>query len=120
MSYEWYKILHIVGFLMVFMALGGMALRAADQSTASGIGRKLTGIGHGLGLIIVLVSGFGMLAKLSLGFDAWVIGKLVIWLLLGGILVLIRRLPQFSTLFYWALPILGGLAAWLALFKVGA
>lgn len=120
MTYQWYKILHIIGFLMVFMALGGMTLRAADRGTASATGRKLGAIGHGLGLVIVLVSGFGMLAKLSLGFDPWVIGKVVIWLILGGILVLIRRLPQYASLFYLALPVLGGVAAWLALFKIGS
>lgn len=120
MDYQWYKILHIVGILMVFTALGGLALRSADNGKATPTGRKLTAIGHGLGLVIVLVSGFGLLAKLSLGFDPWVIGKLLIWLFLGGMLVLIRKMPHLAALWYWALPIIGGIAAWLALFKVGA
>lgn len=119
MTYEWYKILHIIGFLMAFVALGGMIMRAADKGTASATGRKLAGIGHGLGLVIVLISGFGMLAKLSFGFDAWVIGKILIWLTLGGLLVMIRKMPQFATFYYFALPILGGIAAWLAIFKLG-
>ena len=119
MDYNWYKILHVVGIVMVFMALGGLALRRADGGEEKTAGHRLVAIGHGIGLVIVLVSGFGMLAKLELGFDSWVIGKLIIWLVLGGLLAMIRRMPQFGSLFYWLLPLLVGLAAWLAIFKVG-
>lgn len=120
MDYTWYKILHIVGIVMVFMALGGLALRRADGGEEDKNGRRLVAIGHGIGLVIVLVSGFGLLAKLHLGFDPWVIGKLVIWLVLGGMLAMIRRMPRFGSVFYWTLPLLVGLAGWLALFRVGA
>jgi hypothetical protein len=31
--------------------------------------------------------------------------------------VLIRRAPQLSTLLWWLLPLLGGIAAWAAIYK---
>ena len=43
--------------------------------------------------------------------------KALIWLLFGGIIVLIRRAPRFAPVYWWALPLLGAAAAYLALFK---
>ena len=48
---------------------------------------------------------------------AWVWLKFLIWLALGGIVVAFRKAPQASTLLWWILPLLGGLAAYLALYK---
>jgi hypothetical protein len=42
-------------------------------------------ITHGLGLLLVLVAGFGMLAKLGIhGVPTWAALKLIIWVALGA------------------------------------
>jgi hypothetical protein len=120
MSYQAYKVIHILGVLFVFASLGALML-AAREGVERGNGRKLAGMTHGIALLLVLVAGFGTLARLGLGNPAtwpmWVWIKLAIWLVLGGIIVLIRRAPQLGTLLWWLLPLLGGIAAWAAIFK---
>lgn len=120
MSLSVYKILHIFGILLTFGALGAITARAlAGRDSDSD--RKLAGISHGLGLVIVLVSGFGALAKLGLdgdaGFPLWFWLKLALWLVLGASIVFIRRLPQLARLFWVLLPVLGALGAYLAFYK---
>ncbi len=114
MSPSLYKVLHILGVLLAFGALGGMILQAMNGSREKS---KLAGITHGIALLLILISGFGMLAKLSYGFPIWVILKIVIWLLIGGSIALIRRMPQHATIFWWAMPLLGAFAAYLAIYK---
>ncbi len=114
MSLLAYKVLHLVGGFLLFAALGYLALRPADKAI------KLPSISHGIALLLLLVSGFGMLAKLGimgLSWPLWIWLKLVIWLLLGAALVLVRRLPRHAALWWWLFPLLGGAAAYLALYK---
>jgi hypothetical protein len=76
--------------------------------------------GHGIGLFLVLLGGFGMLARLELvsgGLPGWVWAKLAIWLTLGGLMVLPYRRPQFARAVFLAVPTLGLIAALLALTK---
>ncbi len=114
-----YKVVHLFGFALLFTAVGGLLLHAIQGGSLDQRGRKLVAIAHGLGLVLILISGFGLLARLGLGFPLWVWFKIAIWLLLGAITVLIRKLPERATLLWWAVPLLGGLAAYLALFKPG-
>ena len=117
MSLLFYKILHILGLLLAFSALGALIFEAHVGRAEKKEGRRLTGIAHGVGLILLLVSGFGMLAKLGVGFPGWAVAKLVIWLVIGGIIALIRRKPQWSGILWFALPVLGTFAGYLALYK---
>ena len=117
MSPLFYKVFHILGVLLAFVAMGGMIFRALDDSREPGPGRKLAGITHGVALLLILISGFGMLAKLGYGFPLWVWIKIFIWLLIGAAAALIRRLPQYATFFWFALPVLGAVAAYLALYR---
>lgn len=112
-----YKVLHILGVLLAFAALGGAMLRALAGTPADAPGRKLASITHGVALLLILVSGFGMLAKLGYGFPLWVWLKIVIWLVVGAALALVRRLPAQAGWFWLALPLLGTAAAWLAVYK---
>jgi hypothetical protein len=47
---------------------------------------------HGIGLVILFITGFGLMARLQLSYTApWVLAKIVIWLLLGTLPVLSRK-----------------------------
>ncbi|HEY9419967.1 MAG TPA: hypothetical protein VIW92_01000 [Thermoanaerobaculia bacterium] len=120
MTLQFYKVLHVLGMAFLFTALGGLLL-AARAGVQSGVSRKTAGMTHGIALLLILVSGFGALAKYALSnpmtWPAWVWLKFLIWLALGGIVVAFRRAPQSSTLLWWILPLLGALAAYLALYK---
>lgn len=116
MAPELYKVLHILGLFLVFAAVGGTIIQTV-LGGGNGRGRKLTGIAHGVGLLIVLVSGFGALAKLGLGFPVWAMVKIVIWLVFGGVLVLIRKQPGLAGFLWWTLPVLGAFAGYLAIYK---
>ena len=84
MSYAVYKFLHIIGIAAIVMALGGaiVGTQVAGEKPAST--RKLIALTHGIGMVLVLLGGFGMLAKLGIhGFPWWVAAKSLLWLLLG-------------------------------------
>ena len=121
MDYLSYKVLHILGLLLVFTAVGGMTLHTLNGGDRdSNRARKLVGISHGVGLVILLVSGFGMIAKLQLGFPAWIWVKVAIWLFFGAVTVVIRRLAGTAAALWFILPLIGTVAAYLAIFKPGA
>ena len=72
-------------------------------------------LGHGIGLLLILLGGFGMQAKMKdvyqavygSGFPTWLIIKIVIWLALGAGIVLAKR------------KIIKGLAAWIIIIALG-
>jgi len=118
LSYETYKTVHLLGVITLVVGLGGLIVHYA-QGGESKVWRRRLAITHGLGLVMILVAGFGLLAKLHLmaSLPGWAIGKVVIWLLLGGIIALIRRKPALATFHWWATIGLATLAAYLAVFK---
>lgn len=116
MNAEVYRLFHILGLLMVFMSLGGVAIAGRlGHGDDAGV-RRSTAIAHGIGLLLMLISGFGMLARLKYGFPGWVIVKMVIWLFLGGATVLLRK-PAMRNFLWITLPLIGALAAYLAIYK---
>lgn len=121
MSYEFYKILHVLGILLLFVALGGVTLHAWNGGTKEGNrGRKAAAAMHGLGLFLILLAGFGMLARLGFvkgGLPVWAVAKIVVWLVAGGIFFLPYRKPQSAKMLYLLLPLLGLVAAYFAVFK---
>lgn len=117
-----YKILHITGIAMVIMPLGGLMMHnVTNPNPLPDQQRRLVGITHGVGLLLLLVAGFGMLAKMGKTspetWGGWVYAKLVLWLLLGASLALLRRVRNLAALAWFALPALVLIAAYLALFK---
>ena len=114
MDYLTYKVLHLVGAFFLFSSLAGLII-AAKHSDAQA--RKLGSIMHGLSLVVLLVSGFGLMAKLGIhGIPSWVWIKLVVWLVLGGIVVLIKRWADGRTILWWIIPLIGAIAAYLGVF----
>lgn len=115
MSLIAYKLLHLLGVFMVLTGIGAMAFHAAAGGAATA--RKAAMILHGVGMVILLVAGFGALARLGAGFPGWVWAKLVLWLLLGGAVMVPYRRPELARLLFWLVPILGAVGGWLALAK---
>jgi len=87
MSLEFYKILHIIGLLSLFVGIGGFLAYGSEQTRRI----RMVGVLHGVGWLLVLVSGFGMQAKLGVGFPFWILVKLLILLALGALLVVVKR-----------------------------
>ena len=119
MPLQLYKVIHIVGLILLMSALGGAAVRGmlgADATTT----RRLLAILHGVGAFLLLLGGFGMLARLGVmggSFPGWIWVKLVIWGILALALIIPRRRPMLSRPLLYALPVLGGLAAYMAIYK---
>lgn len=119
MSYEFYKVLHLAGLILLFFGLSSALTLKMAGATFTGSVKKMAFITHGVGLLLLLVAGFGMLAKLGImaAIPGWAWAKIVIWLLLGGGITLAKRKGQVG----WPLVVLfvtlGVCAAWLALAK---
>ena len=109
--------LHFLGVFLVFSGLGAVALVTDEESRA----RKLGSMAHGIGLLIVLATGIYLLVGFGMGtgMPGWVWGKIVIWLLLGAVVAAFRRAPDLRIPLFFLLPVLGAVAAWLAVAQPG-
>jgi hypothetical protein len=119
MTYEFYKILHIAGLLLTVFGLFGLASVQWNGSTPQVFLRKIWMISHGTGLLFLVVSGFGMAARLGITspLPKWIYAKLVIWLLLGALIALIKRIPRKSATWIISVFVLALAAALLAITK---
>ena len=107
MSYSIYHFIHIGAVFVLFMSLGSMAtVRILNPQKPW---PKWLGMAHGLSLLIILIGGFGMLARLGLtdGFPTWIYFKLTIWLLLGLMIALIKKVPNKAQLWWIVTAALG-------------
>jgi hypothetical protein len=116
MSYEFYKVLHVVGALFLFSSLGTLAALSGADSAGF---RRIASIAHGMALGIIFVAGFGLLARLGMfgGIPGWAWAKLVLWGLLGAVVMPLKRRPEWAPALWVVMPLLGGAAAWLAIAK---
>lgn len=115
-----YKTIHVFSAMLLLFAMGGLVLRALDAKSESKTqARKLGVITHGVALLLLLVTGFGGLAKLGImaSMPGWAWAKIVIWLIFGGVIALIHKRPNLLKPLWFLLPLLAGVAAWLALYK---
>ena len=119
MSSEVYTWIHLIGIILVFSGIMGLLMVRMSEGKLEGQVKKLIYISHGTGLLLILVSGFGLLARLGLVHDIpkWVFGKLLIWLVLGGITVYVKRKGYLGWPIFVSLIAIFAIAAYLALFK---
>lgn len=116
MTYEFYKTLHLFSLILTFGALFSLlALKFFANDSHKTITKKLS-MAHGVGLILVLISGFGLAARLGYFAElpTWIYFKLAIWLTTGGIIALINRKKLGYPLLFLILillPVLGSLLA---------
>lgn len=116
MTLEFYRTLHLAGLIVLFLGFG---LMLGNNSGRLPSIKRLSMALHGGGLLALLVSGFGMLAKLGLmaNFPTWALLKVLIWIALGGATILLKRLADRPGLVVALVAVLGILAAALAVGK---
>ena len=104
-----YKIIHLIGISALALGVGGMM--------AGGSNRKPFAILQGVALLVMLVSGFGLLAKLHLGFPHFAIVKVLLWIVIGALPVIFRRLKLPVIAAMLISLTLVGVMAWLGVMK---
>jgi hypothetical protein len=114
-----YKNLHLIGVFMILVALGGVIVQQIHAASREQTWRRPVAITHGIGMVLVLVGGFGMLARLDIfwPWPGWIIGKIIIWLVLGVLIAVIGRAPTLAKPLWWVTIALAAIAAYLALNK---
>jgi len=118
MSADLYWYMHIFGVGLLVLSIGGVSLHAMSGGTKqSSGGRAVATASHGLGSVLILVAGFGMLARLDLmvdGMPVWAWVKLAIWLTIAGLFMVPYRKPELSKLVWFATAALMLAAGFLA------
>jgi len=119
LTLKFYTWLHVLGVMLLLAAFGGAILREVPASRADDRMRGRISMLHGIGLLLILVAGFGMAARLEIFsvFPAWMIAKLVLWLFLGGWLVVAYK-RRLSRLVLLGVAIgASALSAWIGIMK---
>jgi len=119
-SYQFYNLVHIVGLVLLMVGLAGIFLNANVQRIDR-LGRSLPFVFHGFGVFLILLGGFGMLARLGIAHGAdwpgWIWVKIGVWALLSIAALLPLRFPRSALPLLLLLPLLGGIAAYMAIYK---
>ena len=121
MPYEFYKVLHFTGMFLLVMSVGGMGVHILNGGTRENFpSRKWLGMLHGMGLALILVAGFGLLARLYPGqfqIPVWVYPKLGVWLFMGASPALIYRFGAKIRIIWWIILASLVAAAMFAVYK---
>lgn len=116
MSYQFYKVLHVSSIMLFFVLY--MSACFKDKSNM-----KKEVIFTGVALVLMLVSGMGLIARLGFphgeAWPLWVNIKLGVWFIIGisGHMVL-KRFPDFRIRYFWVAFGLFVLNAVMAIYKV--
>ncbi len=109
-------VLHLIGVIMVFIGIGGAMVRAGIDPTSTACRGRLAA-SHGIGLLVLIVVGGLLFARLGSGLSGWIVLKIIIWLGLGAIPGILKKKPTLAGVLWWVAIILGALAAFLGVFK---
>jgi hypothetical protein len=118
MDYSTLKIIHLTGQALTFMGLSGV-LASKAASSARFKQRWIFHTSHTVGWFLLLVTGFVMAYQLRATnpVPGWLKAKFVIWLLVGGAMILATRFSRFAGLVLIFFAALVLTAAWLAIDK---
>lgn len=119
-SYPFYNVVHIVGIVFLMAGVG-----AISASAEAAVRPRWTRVGsiafHAAGAFLILLGGFGMLARLGIvqgsSWPGWLWAKIVIWGVLVVAAFVPRLFPRTALPVMLLLPVLGGLAAYMAIYK---
>ena len=119
-SFEVYKMLHFVSIFAVVLVLGGIGFAGAISRHKDHPWRKAAAIVHGIGVFLILLSGFGMLARLGMtgGLPDWVVVKIAILGILGAVLMPLKRRPQLAPVMLVIVVAAVSVAGYLGSFKL--
>ena len=122
LSRDLYNVVHIIGIILLMASLGGVAMHAFIGGTeAQNTARRLIVRLHAAGAFLILLGGFGMLARVGFehggNFPAWLWVKIFVWTALSAAPLLPYKRPYMAKLLLLALPVFGGLAAYMGIFK---
>jgi len=113
-----YRVLHLAGVFFLLFSLSSLIILSRNQITR---GKTLFSAVHGISLFVIILGGFGLLARLEIvhGSDwpVWVWAKLIIWLIMGISVYYIKKYPDYSNYFWILIPFLAIFAAYLAVNK---
>lgn len=115
--YSVYKIIHLVGILMIFMSMGAAIANSLNGNSKVDVWKKPTLFTYSFGLIIALVGGFGLLARIGVPhgqMPKWAVMKIGIWFIVATLLFVVGKKPSYAKSFWPLLIILGTTAAYLA------
>jgi len=121
MPYIAYKLMHFLGIFMLLVAVTATGVHVLRGGTRKDHAeRRLLSATHGVAMVLILTGGFGMLARLGIvqgGLPGWVLVKLGLWLFFGASPWLAYRGAGFARAVLVGLPLMGVLAAAIALYK---
>jgi hypothetical protein len=114
-SYPVYKVVHVIA--IVTLVSGLVALLVLPTATHARH-RRLAHILTGIALLLALVSGFGLHARLGGVWQLWVVVKIAMWVSLLGLLIQFGRRPAESPAAPWLLVIpTAAVAIFMAIYK---
>jgi hypothetical protein len=115
-GYPVYKFVHVLAIVALIAGLVTLVLPPVTPD-----GRRSRRLAHwvtGVAAVFVLVSGFGLHARLGGVWQGWVVTKVVVWLALLMILVRFRAGPSTSPVTAWLLVLpVAAVAVFMAVFK---
>lgn len=118
--YNTYVLIHLIGIFFVLLALGGTFLHVINGGTKqTNAWAKPLAILHGTGLLVILVFGLLTLVMLKVkpsDFNLYVYIKLLIWLFLGGAIVLPYKVQNSAKALVFVVPLLMAIAAYIGLY----
>ena len=115
MSYQFYKMLHIISIVLFFALYASGAVKAQNKMSY-----KLETILTGIMLFLILLAGMGLKKFAAPGeWPLWINLKLGIWVIIGvSAHMVLKRFPQKSIKFFWFSVVLLTAASYLANYKI--
>ena len=123
MSYAFYKTLHLISIVILFSTYGAMIFarllqrEGEEKPRAWGMLMAL----HGVSLATLFVTGFGLIVKLGLSgnWPTWLWVKVGLWLVIGGVVAIIKRAKGGLLGVFFAVIALASATVYVAVHKPG-
>lgn len=107
MSYQFYKVLHIIGLVLAAGGVGAIILQM-QLSTERNFPKKKWALAvHGVGMLLIFVAGFGLMARTGMvgqDWPFWLNLKMGIWIFFAAAPSLAMRAPKARLWVWWVVP----------------